>query len=175
MYNLIIFVNVNRWFVALRSIISTIGSIHVFDSSGISFSSMRHNAAALSKVSIVGCILSRFVRKVACTRYVVAVSNCSCKVGVWVFAGSSISTVYMSVTLIVSVSSGSFYHIVSSVLNIGCRWESFPFPSGLVSLLLVVVLCFGLRITLSRYRVNQFLIRLCTLVLFAASILTVNS
>lgn len=51
-------------------------------------------------VSIVGCILSRFFSKVACTGKVVAVSSCSCYVVGLVFVGSSIYTVCTSANLV---------------------------------------------------------------------------
>lgn len=68
-------------FFALRSVISSIAQVEVYDSFGISFSSMWNNPVALSTFSNVGCVSSRFIPKVSCTWNVVAVSSCSCNVG----------------------------------------------------------------------------------------------
>lgn len=110
MYNLIISVTVNRCLVALRNMMSSIGTIHGCDSFGMSFSSMRHNAAALLPVISVWCILRRFVSTAACTRYVFVLLICSCKVGGWSFACYSISNVRMSV-IFVSVFFSSRYFL----------------------------------------------------------------
>lgn len=119
--------------------------------------------------------IHRFVPKVTYKRYVVAVSSCSFNVSGWIFAHSSISTVFMSVSFVDSVSYGSFYHIESLLLNLDCRRESFRFPSRLVSMSLIVVMSVGMRISLSRYRVNNFFIKLSTFVLSVALILMVKS
>lgn len=175
MYILIIFVNSNLGFVALRSIISSIASKHVCDSYGIRFLSMRHNPADLSVVSCVDGISIRFVPMVSCTSYAVAVSTCSNKVGRWFFVGPFISTIVLSFNFVVSVSFWSFYHTASSLLNFACQRESVRFPSRLVSLPLVLILHFILGISLSRYRINHCLILISTLALYAASILILKS
>lgn len=80
--------------------ISSIDSIHGYESFGMSFLSMRHSPAALSMVSSVGCILTRFVLYVACTWYVVVVSSFLFNVGGCAFVKSSISTVCMSIIFV---------------------------------------------------------------------------
>lgn len=59
------------------------------DSLGRIDSSMRHNLAAVSSVSSVGCSFSKFVPNVACTRNVIDISSCSCNVVVFSFIDSS--------------------------------------------------------------------------------------
>lgn len=134
MNNLTILFNAKRWLFALRSIMSSIGSMCDLESSGVSLTSMRHIPAALSTVSSVGCILKRFFPNVPCARYVVAVSSCSCNVSGWSFSGSSISTVRISVNFVSGFPLGSFLSLcvvlVSSWLmeEIGSFSFRFIFP-----------------------------------------------
>lgn len=81
----------------------------------------------------------------------------------------------MSVIFVVSVSSGYFYHILCSVLSLGCWRESVRFPAGLVSWSLIVAMRFWLRISFGWYCFNNLLIRLSTLVLSTVSILILKS
>lgn len=176
MYNLIILVSANRCMASLQSMISSIGSIHGVDSFGMSVSSVRYNLLALSKFSSIGCMLCSFVPNVACTRYFIAVSSCSCNVGGWSSVGSSIPTVCMSVVFVsVFFTSGSFCHLGSFLLNLACRSKSVRFPSVLVSQALVIVFFFGWCFSLSRYGADELLIFLSTLVFYAASILLAES
>lgn len=84
---------------------SLIGSIYRLDSLGMIDSQMRYKPAALSTVSSVGYIFSRFVPNVPCTRYVVYVSICSCNVGGFSFISSSSVTACILVILMFSLAS----------------------------------------------------------------------
>lgn len=135
---------------------------------------MRHNLEALSTVSSLGCILSRFVPNVACTPYDVVVSSCSCNVCGWYSTGSSIYSVCISLISVSVFLLGSFLlHFVSLVDP--CRRESVHFTYVFGALALLVVMHFRLCFYLSRYYVNYLLVRMPTLVMSTVSILIVKS
>lgn len=175
MYNIIVFVNANQLFTALRSNKLSIGSVQVCYSFGISFSSTRQIPVALSTVSSDGCILISSVPKVACTLFAVVVSSCFCNICGCFFVCSSISTVFDRSFSLFSSLLGLFYYIGSFLLNLGCWRKSVRCLSCLVSMSLIVFLHFWSGLSLSLYRIDNLLLRFSTLVLSTASILIVKS
>lgn len=103
-----------------------------------------------------------YVRSEGRMNYVAAVSTCSLLVLVSLVVGFSWSLPFplcesQLLTMLRSLF-GVCYHIVS-FFNLGRQIEYVSFPSGFLSLSLIVFLRFGLCASVNRYRVDHLLLR----------------